>query len=368
MASAPDVLVIGAGVIGCAVAHALAREGASVLVLDAGTPGAGASQASAGVLAPHIEATPGSPLQDLGIASLDLYDTFIRTVRGDAGFDVPYAREGTLEVAGSQTGIAHLSDVAARLAGQGVPCELVSGARLRELEPLVAADQHVGLLVPAHGTVRVRDLVDALRLAAVHRGARFAQPERVARVSLDGRALRVDTHSGSHLARTVIVTSGAWSIALPLDGHPPVPTRPVRGQLLRLSLAGSPLRRVLWGESCYLVPWGDEVLAGATVEDVGFDQRATLAGLTGLALAAQALVPALSSATFSEVRVGLRPGSPDGLPIIGASSHWPGLVYATAHYRNGILLAPLTARIVADVVFGRSGPIPEAVQPARLGL
>lgn len=368
MASHPDVLVIGAGVIGCAVAHALAREGASVLVLDASTPGAGASQASAGVLAPHIEAVPGSPLQDLGIASLELYDTFINIVRGDAGFDVPYAREGTLEVAGSEAGISHLSDVAARLAAQGVPCELVSGTRLLELEPLVSPDQHVGLLVPVHGTVRVRDLVDALRLAAVHRGARFAQPERVARVRIDGQAYRVDTHAGSHLASKVVVTSGAWSISLPLDGHPPVPTRPVRGQLLRLYSVGSPLQRVLWGESCYLVPWGDEVLAGATVEDVGFDQRATLEGVTELALAAQALVPSLASATFSEVRVGLRPGSPDGLPIIGASTHWPGLIYSTAHYRNGILLAPLTARIVADVVFNRPEPIPDAVLPARLGL
>lgn len=368
MASHADVLVIGAGVIGCAVAHAVAREGASVLVLDAGTPGAGASQASAGVLAPHIEAMPGSILQDLGIASLDLYDAFINTVRNDAGFDVPYAREGTLEVAGSEAGIAHLNDVAARLGVQGVPCELVSGTRLRDLEPLIADDQHVGLLVPVHGTVRVRDLVDALRLAAVHRGARFAQPERVARVRPDGRIFRVDTHSGSHLAQRVVVTSGAWSISLPLEGHPPVPTRPVRGQLLRLYAVGGLLRRVLWGESCYLVPWGDEVLAGATVEDVGFDQRATLEGVTGLALAAQALVPSLAAATFSEVRVGLRPGSPDGLPIIGPSSHWPGLIYSTAHYRNGILLAPLTARIVADVVFNRPEPIPDAVLPARLGL
>lgn len=368
MAGHPDVIVIGAGVIGCAVAHALARENVSVLVVDAGTPGAGASQASAGVLAPHIEALPGSPLQTLGVSSLDLYDAFVHTVRSDAGFDVPYAREGTLEVASSDSGVAHLTHIAERLGVQGVPCELVRGDRLREMEPLVASDQSVGLLVPVHGTVRVRDLVDALRLAAVHRGARFAQPERVSRVRPDGRAFRVDTHAASHAAAHVIVTSGAWSISLPLEGHPAVPTHPVRGQLLRLQTVGAALRRVLWGESCYLVPWGDEVLAGATVEDAGFDQRATLEGVTSLAEAARALVPSLSTATFSGVRVGLRPGSPDGLPLIGASSHWPGLVYATGHYRNGILLAPLTARLVTDLVLGRSPAIPDAVLPARLGM
>ncbi len=368
MASHPDILVIGAGVIGCAVAHGLAREGASVLVLDASTPGAGASQASAGVLAPHIEATPGSPLQALGVASLDLWDTFVGMVRSDAGFDVPYARDGTLEVASSDAGAAHLADVAARLSAQGVPCELATGARLRDLEPLVSDEQQAGLFVPVHGTVHVRDLVDTLRLAAVHRGARFAQPERVVRVRTEGTGFRVDTHSGSHSARTVVVTSGAWSITLPLAGHPPVPTHPIRGQLLRLHTSGPPVRRVLWGESCYLVPWGDELLVGATVEDVGFEQRATLAGVTALSLASQALVPSLAAASFSEVRVGLRPNSPDGLPLIGPSSRWPALVYATGHYRNGILLAPLTARLVTNLVLGREEAIPEAVHPARLGM
>lgn len=364
----PDVIVIGAGVIGCAVAHALAREDVGVLVLDAGTPGAGASQASAGVLAPHIEAQPDSALQTLGVESLDLYDGFVQTVRSDAGFDVPYVRDGTLEVAATDAGAAHLADRAARLSSQGVPCELVEGARLRELEAMVSSPQRAGLFIPVHGTVRVRDLVDALRLAAVHRGARFSQPERVSRVRADGPAFRVETHSGTHTARWVIVTSGAWSMSLPVDDQIAAPTRPVRGQLLRLVATSPSLRRVLWGEDCYLVPWGDEIFVGATMEDVGFDQRATLAGVTSLALAAQALVPALQHATFSHVRVGLRPGSPDGLPLIGPSSRHPSLVFATGHYRNGILLAPLTARLVCDVVTGRAGAIPEAVHPTRFGL
>lgn len=368
MGANPDVIVIGAGVIGCAVAHALAREDLEVLVLDANTPGSGASQASAGVLAPHTEAVPGSPLQALGVASLEMYDTFVQTVRGDAGFDVPYARDGTLEVAAEEAAVAHLQEVAMRLSGQGVACEIVTQARLREYEPLVADSQLTGLLVPAHGTVRVRDLVDALRLAAVHRGARFAQPERVSRVRPEGRVLRVDTHSGSHCASQVVITAGAWSMSLPFEGTPAAPTRPIRGQLLRLHTTSGSLKRVLWGEKCYLVPWGDEVLAGATVEDVGFDQRATLDGVTQLALAAQALVPSLAMSTFSEVRVGLRPGTPDDLPIIGAAQGWPGLVYATGHYRNGVLLAPLTARIVSNLLLGRADPIPAAVQPSRFGM
>ncbi len=368
MNSAPDVIVIGAGVIGCAVAHALAREDAAVLVLDANTPGAGASQASAGVLAPHIEASPHTALQALGVESLEMYDAFVQTVRSDAGFDIPYVRDGTLEVAATDAGVERLAGKAERLSTQGVPCEFVDGDRLRELEPTVSAAQRAGLFIPVHGTIRVRDLVDALRLAAVHRGARFSQPERVAQVHTEGPLFRVETHSGTHSAPWVIVTSGAWSTTLPIDGHKAPPTKPVRGQLLRLLATGPSLRRALWGEQCYLVPWGDELLVGATVEDVGFDQRATLSGVTTLALAAQALVPALEHATFSQVRVGLRPGSPDGLPLIGPSSRMPSLVFATGHYRNGILLAPLTARLVCDIVARRDVPIPEAVRPARFGL
>jgi glycine oxidase len=368
VAASPDVIIIGAGIVGCAVAHELARQGAQVTVFDANAPGAGASQASAGVLSPHIEAAPGSALQSLGAQSLEMYDTFVQRVCSDAGFDVPYVRDGTFEVAASDAEASHLEQTARRLFDQGVPCEFVEGSRVREIEPLAADDQRAGLLVPGHGAVRVRDLVDALRLGAVHQGARFDQPERVARVRATDGHFVVDTHAGGHPATWVVVTAGAWSIELPVADHPALPTRPVRGQLLRLHATGGSLRRVLWGTDCYLVPWGDEILAGATVEEVGFDQRATLEGVSRLCLAAQSLVPSLSTATFSEVRVGLRPGSPDGLPVIGPSQQSPRLIYAAGHYRNGVLLAPLTAALVGALVMGDDTSIPTAFLPRRFGM
>jgi glycine oxidase len=166
----------------------------------------------------------------------------------------------------------------------------------------------------------------------------------------------------------VVVTSGAWSTMLPLEGLPAVPTHPVRGQLLRLQMVNGGLRRVLWGPDCYMVPWADEVLVGATQEHVGFDARATVAGVMQLCTAARALVPALVDATFTEVRVGLRPGSPDGLPILGASQRVPGLVYATGHYRSGAMLAPLTADLVADIIRTPDTPVPPALAAARFEL
>jgi len=155
---------------------------------------------------------------------------------------------------------------------------------------------------------------------------------------------------------------------LQVEGHPVIPTHPVRGQLLRLQMVDRGLRRVLWGPGVYMVPWADEVLVGATVEHVGFDVRATVGGVSQLCAAAEALVPNLSNATFTEVRVGLRPGSPDGLPLIGASSRMPGLVYATGHFRNGALLAPLTADIVADIVSNPSTIVPPVVSASRFDL
>ena len=146
-----------------------------------------------------------------------------------------------------------------------------------------------------------------------------------------------------------------------------LPVWPVRGQLLHLNWTGNPLARVVWCPRCYVVPWSDgSVLVGATVEHVGFDERATVAGVAALAEAVSGVLPDARNAGFEAVRVGLRPGTPDDLPVVGRSASTPRLVYATGHYRNGVLLAPLTARLVADLVLdGREDPLLAAVAPAR---
>jgi len=364
----PDVIVVGAGLIGCAIAHALARQGASVSVFDASTPGSGASQASAGMLCPHIEGSHNPVLQQLGADSLGRYDGFVQRVRRDSGMDVPYVRNGTFQVADTDDRAIALADIAETLHAQGVPCHLVEGeAAVHDVEPHATA-MRAGLLIEEHGAVRIRDLVDALQHASLHLGARYHYSEPVERVTSDDGRLSVTTHAQTLRAAHVIVTSGAWSITLPVNDHPPIPTHPVRGQLLRLQMVGSALRRVLWGPGCYMVPWADEVLVGATQEDVGFDSRATVSGVAHLCAAAQALVPGLADATFSEVRVGLRPGSPDGLPLIGASRRLPGLVYATGHFRNGALLAPLTADLVTEIVNRPETPVPAALAASRFDL
>ncbi len=368
MSASPDVIVIGAGLIGCAIAHSLARDGAKVLVLDARTPGSGASQASAGMLCPYIEGRHEGALQQLGVQSLALYDGFVARVRRDSDLQVPYVRHGTLQAADTEEAAAELQAVAERLHTEGVPCHFLNdAAAIRDLEPL-AAPHRAALLIEVHGAVRIRDLVEALRVGTLRHDATFVDAERVARVVERRGRLTVETHARTLEAPHVIVTAGAWSIQLPIEGQPAAPTQPVRGQLLRLLVHGSNVRRVLWGRDCYMVPWGDELLVGATMEQAGFDARATVAGVAHLCGAARAVVPALADASFSEVRVGLRPGSPDGLPIVGVSQRAPGLVYATGHFRHGALLAPLTADIVTQVVRDPTAPVPASLSPARFDL
>jgi glycine/D-amino acid oxidase-like deaminating enzyme len=177
----------------------------------------------------------------------------------------------------------------------------------------------------------------------------------------------VETPRGSLTGDAVVLAAGSWSARLEIEGVSAPPVRPVRGQLLHLAWRDVNLRRVIWGEQCYLVPWQDgTLLVGATMEEVGFDERNTVAGVRELLDAACALLPRASVAGFLGARAGLRPGSPDAMPIVGPSRTMENLMYATGHFRNGVLLAPVTAQLVADALLdGRSDPALEAVGPQR---
>jgi glycine oxidase len=366
------VIVVGAGVIGCACAHALAHAGARVSVFDARKVGRGASQASAGVLAPFIEGHESSALRDLGRRSLELYDTFVQDVMAASGLTLQYTRSGTLEVALDRAQAIDAQRAVTALRGQGIDAQWFGVDDLRESEPLVAPTAAGATFIGTHGFVGVPDLTDALAASAMRAGATFALDARVVSIrrAADGRTI-VETENGPSTADVVVLAAGSWAGQIPIEGIEPVKIAPVRGQLLHLAWpTAQPLRHVVWGPSCYLVPWlNGRVLVGATVEDVGFEERATASGVRGLLDAACELVPQLETASFAEVRVGLRPASPDALPVVGRSAHLPGLIYATGHYRNGVLLAPLTAALVKGLVLGSHGdPALDIISPARFGL
>ena len=367
-----DVIIVGAGIIGAASAFELAAAGARVTVFDTRRVGQGASQASAGVLAPYIEGHEDGPLRALGRRSLDLYDSFVQRVIEATGSVIQYTRTGTLEIAMEQEHAINLQRSATALEGDGVEAHWLGPEELRDVEPLAAAGAIGGLLIDVHGFVGVPEFTDALAAAAMRAGARFALDARVVSISpsADGR-LVVHTESGPSIADRVVLAAGSWASQIRIAGvATPLAVKPIRGQLLHLAWpTAQPLRHVLWGTDCYIVPWlNGRVLVGATVEDVGFDERATATGVRDLLEAGCTLVPHLWQASFEEVRVGLRPASPDGLPLVGASQVLPGLIYATGHYRNGVLLTPLTALLVKQMVEGEtSDPALAIFSPGRAG-
>jgi glycine oxidase len=219
------------------------------------------------------------------------------------------------------------------------------------------------------GYVNAATLTRALADAAHRRGARFTT-ERVLGLHEGKAGAAVITSEGTLEGDAVVVAAGSWSAAVAGSTDWPPPVKPVRGQLLHLRAPSRIASRVLWGSSCYVVPWQDgTVLVGATVEDAGFDEQPTAAGVRHLLNAVHALVPGANDAVFQEVRVGLRPKTPDELPIIGRSSTMRHVFHATGHYRNGILLTPLTAALIADLVLdGREREELAFTQPARFGL
>jgi glycine oxidase len=370
MARPSDIIVIGAGIVGCAVAEELSRRGASVEVVDERSVGMGATQASAGVLAPYIEARDDGPLLDLTVRSLEMFDAFIARVSADAGVAVSYRRTGTIDVATSDVELRALRSHAELLVRRGVPALLLDGAAAREKEPLLGDGVIGALQIESHGFVAAGELTRALVSAARRHGAQLIEPSRVRRISRREGNMIVETDRGSLTGNAVVLAAGSWSGDVAIDGvATPVPVRPVRGQLLSLAWTGTPLRRVTWSSRCYLVPWDDgTLLVGATVEEAGFDERTTVAGVRDLLDAVSDLVPHAWTAGFRGARVGLRPATPDDLPVIGPSCVLPNLMYATGHYRNGVLLAPLTAQLVADAMLeNRIDPLLGAVSPQRFG-
>ncbi len=364
-----QVVVVGAGIVGCAIAYELARRGVHVRVIDRREVGQGATQASAGVLAPYIEAHDRRPLLDLTTRSLDLYDEFVARIVEDSGVAVQYVRTGTLEVAAGPDDLPRLEGIRAACVERGIGAELFDADAVRGVEPQLAPAVQGGLVVEAHGFIGASELTAALRRAAAAHGVSFQTSSAVTRIVGNGAGIRVETAGDAFACASAVMAAGSWSGRVEIGGASPVPIRPVRGQLLHLGWPAAPLKRVVWAPDCYLVPWSDgSVLAGATSEEVGFDERATVAGVRELMNAAQRVTPGVGNASFREARVGLRPATPDELPVIGPSAAVPGLVYACGHFRNGILLAPLTATLVADLMVDqRLDDALDVTSPSRFG-
>jgi glycine oxidase len=348
-----DVITVGGGIIGLSLSIALRKRGASVLVVERGEPGREASHAAAGMLV-GCSAEIEPALQSLALASASMYPEFAHELQDESGVDVDLREEGTICFPPPE----HVHQ------RPGFRTESLLPAPLAELEPGLAQPTRPALFLEER-SVDPRALGSAALKAAKHRGVDISSGTAVMEVLLsDGRAVGVRTDKSSYAAPAIVNCAGAWA-----GGVPPCrfPTRPVKGQML--SIVGAPRntpRHVIRAPEVYLVPRSDgRVLVGATVEEAGYDKRTDSAVIQRMQEEAIQLVPALRQGRMLEAWAGLRPGTPDNLPLLGATST-PGYFVAVGHFRNGILLAPVTAQVMTQVITGTK---PEheisAFSPAR---
>jgi glycine oxidase len=351
-----DAVVIGAGLIGLACAWRARRRGLSVLVVDRATePGAGASHVAAGMLAPVTEADFGEELPlRVNLAGRERWPAFAAELEEQSGLPTGYRDSGALVVAADRDdaeALLRLHDFQRTL---GLEAEWLTASRCRRLEPGLSPRIAGGILAPQDGSADPRATVAALA-AVVEELALGTQVEAI---EYDGaRVTGVRTDAGVIDCESVVVAAGAWSAALAPGEEPPV--RPVKGQILELRARGSmpsPLERVVRTPRCYLVARGDgRVVLGATVEEQGFDTAVTADGVYRLLEAAWEVLPEVGELELTAARAGLRPGTPDNAPLVGPGEP-EGLVWATGHWRNGVLLAPLTAEAVAGLLAGEQLP------------
>jgi glycine oxidase len=343
-----DVAVAGGGLIGGAVALELAQAGLSVALFEKGQPGREASWASAGILSPAPE-TPGMiPMVPLGKASMALYPGFAANVEEISGQSVGLRSFGTLDALFSRDATRDLSTLIALHHGLGLKAEPLRPEEARELEPALSPDVEAAALRPDEASIDNRALTQAVLRAAQERGAQIFPDHAVEAVWREGgRCAGLKLREQNVPAKWTIIAAGCFSANI--DGVAAyAPVRPAKGQMVSLRADELKIERVLWSEKVYVVPRNDgRILAGATVEYVGFDKHVTAGSVHKILSAAIELAPGLANARIEETWAGLRPDSPDHLPILGPTD-LDGLLIAAGHFRSGVLLTPITARLLRE--------------------
>lgn len=347
-----DVLIIGGGVMGCSIGLRLAQAGTSVTVLERSIPGAEASSAAGGILAPQQESEGPGPFLDLCLRSRGLYPAFARELLELSGIDIAYRECGLLHAAFSEDEVPKLEATAAWQKAVGLRAELLSGDEARKLEPNLSPRAVAALHLPDDHQVDNRSLTRALSMAAAKVGVRFRSGYVRGVVQEGARCVGVDLDGDTLRADAVVVAAGSWSGLVQGAKIDPRLVRPARGQMVQLQTRLPLLQRVVFSGKGYVIPRADgRVIAGSTMELVGFEKQVTAEGLQRILALAIELCPLLAQAPVQEFWAGLRPYTEDHLPILGKGP-LENLFLATGHFRNGILLTPITARLIAQLVMG----------------
>lgn len=361
-----EVLIVGGGVIGLSIARKLDKCGVrGVAIVERAELGREASWAAAGMLSPNIETDVGSVFHRLCRESLELYPKFAAELLEETGIDIELDRAGTLVAAFDDEESGRLLEEHADLGKVGIDTEVLSQQEVLMAEPKLSSLVRSGLGFPNDWQVENRKLLLALKRYSELNGIeKFENTQIDELIVQDGRVVGARGSNDEFAAGKTILATGAWTSLIKFGGQlAPFSIRPIRGQMIWFECAERLLNKVVYGPGCYLVPRRDgRILAGSTSEDVGFEKGVTQEAIGQLAAAAQELVPALRDLEVAGSWSGLRPRSDDPMPVVGAIEGYRDLIIATGHYRNGILLAPLTAQMAANEKY------PEAFSPNRFAL
>ncbi len=352
MARSPDVIIVGGGVIGCALAYALAKERVRVLVLEQHQVGSGATYASAGMVAPLSDSPAGHPLMDLGLQSYRMYEAWVREVEEASGFSIECLPSGILRIALTEEDEGELKAGVRHAAKLGFAVQWLGTEDALEVEPLLSPRIRGASFSPGEPQLNASRYVEALRRAALARGATFLEQTPAVGLARNGaKATGVRTPKETIRAGRVVIAAGSWSAQAGDWLGLRVPVSPVRGQVVYVDKLAQPLKHTVMRHSSYAVPKGDgTTLVGTTREDAGFDQRVTVGGVASILTHIQDLVPSIAQAAINHTRAGLRPASADELPILGPAPTVENVILATGHGRSGILLTPVTVRIVTGLM------------------
>jgi glycine oxidase len=365
-----DIVIVGGGIMGGSIAFELAKRKLNVAVLDRQELMHEASWAAAGMLSPAPDCAAAIPVVPLGRASLAMYSKFVDEVEQASAIRTGYRPGGAVIVISGEDAEQEVDKLVTLHRGLGLACEPLPLDQARNMEPALGQDACATALLPDECSIEPRPLTAAVLNAASAAGVTVLPGTEVVSLALDGKkCVGVKTSSGETIyAAQVVLAAGCWSSQI-LNAVPYAPTVPLRGQLIALRHSGTPIRNVLRSERGYIVPRGrtspQTVILGSTIENAGYEKRVTSGGLEKILAAANALVPELANAEVIETWSGLRPGTPDQLPILGPADI-EGLVFATGHYRNGILLAPITAKLVGEWIMEKKTSIDwEKFSPLR---
>lgn len=375
-----DILVIGAGVVGCSIAYHLARLGRRLALVERGEVAGEGSLAAAGMLAPLAEASETytntqqtSPFLLLCLSGLHYYQDLDQHLKQETGIDIGLVKVPTLRLTLNEHDTSTLQSLLICHQQLLPDLEWLDTARAQEIEPLLSSKVHGVLHSPYEYNVSAPQLTLAYACGAALHGAHIFTGRSVGRLLLQGQhVVGVETDQGQMYAEHIVIAAGAWSARWHIKTDSPI-IFPVKGQMLALQAPiGLPLRHTLYYHKLgYLVPKADgRIYVGATSEHVGFNKTVSAAGMITLLTTVSKIAPGLLEGGFERSWIGLRPGSADGLPLLGASRSRPGLWLASGHYRNGILLGPLTGHIVAELIEGRAAPFNldlSAFDPDRFG-